>query len=134
MISFFLDKNRALMYNMYTAYADNILEVYFMGVISVIAPLIVIVFYFLIFIIALLTSLISSIIYGVMIGLIPLVSGFMNGKKGLGTVGLFVCFAAYWMLGLFPALLVCLLFVFLTIKEKKVKPVNKAAIEANTEE
>ena len=97
--------------------------------IEIIVPLIVMVIYFAIFIFALLSSLVTSIIYGVTIGAIPLVCGLMNGKKTIGIVGFLVCFATYWMLGLFPALLACLLFIVFILKEKKAVPTKETAAE-----
>ena len=102
---------------------------------SPLVPLVAVIIYLIFFIFILLFAAISALITGAMIGAVPLMCGLMNGKKNLGIIGFFVCLAAYWMVGLFFALVACLIFVYLILKEKKADPAKETtAEEVKTEE
>ena len=98
-------------------------------------PFVALIIYLIFFIFVLLFVAISALITGAMIGAVPLMCGLMNGKKNLGIIGFFVCLAAYWMVGLFFALIACLIFVYFILKEKKADPAKETAVEeVKTEE
>ena len=81
--------------------------------------MVVLVMYFLIFVVALIGSMITAIIMGALTGAAPLVCGLMTGKKTLGIIGFIVCIAAYWLLGSVWSLVASLIFIILILKDKK---------------
>ena len=86
---------------------------------EVISGIFVLAIYFLVFLFILITSLVSSVFYGLAIGAIPLICGFFCKKKGLGWIGLAVCFALYWLHGLFLAQIASAIFVVCILKSRK---------------
>ena len=89
-------------------------------VLSFLPLILFLVFYFLIFAVTLLVSAITTIIVGSMIGAVPLMCGLtFREKKMLGMIGFIACLVAYWMVGLFWAIVACLIFTYLIIKDQK---------------
>ena len=83
-------------------------------------------------IIAIVSSLIMSLVYGAMIGAIPLMASFLTGEqKNLGIIGAIVCVALYLVIGFFWAMAACLIFTFLVLKGlKKAAPAQDLDVEA----
>ena len=80
--------------------------------------LFVLAIYFVLFLFLIVSSIITSIIYGFAVGAIPLLCGFLKKKKGFGFAGFFVCAALYWVCGFFLAQIAAAVFVLLIVKEK----------------
>ena len=87
-------------------------------------------------IVAIVSSLITSFVYSVMIGAIPLMAGLLTGeKKNLGIIGAIVCVAVCLVIGFFWAMVACLLFTFFILKGlKKAAPAQDHNVEEATVE
>lgn len=86
---------------------------------ELIAGIFVLAIYFCVFLFAIITSLVSSVIYGIAVGAIPLICGLCCKKQALGWIGFAVCFALYWLHGFFLAQIASAIFVFIIVKNCK---------------
>ena len=59
----------------------------------------------------------SQLVQGVCFGLVPLICGITNKKKGLGVGGFFICIGAACNLGVYPAMAACALLTIFTLKK-----------------
>ena len=85
-------------------------------------PMILVLLIYLVLIIYLfISSLVTTAICAVAIGVIPLICGLCCKKKALGWVGFAVCLALYWMNGFFLAQLASIIFTFFIVKDGKKK-------------
>ena len=84
-----------------------------------VAAIMVLAIYFFLFLFVMITSLVSSVIYGAAIGAIPLICGLLKKKKGLGWIGFAVCFVLYWMNGFLLAQIASAIFTFFIVKDSK---------------
>ena len=67
------------------------------------------------------TLALVGFIAGLLVGLVPLVSGFVKGRRNLGIIGLVACAVAGAFLGLLlaiPVAIVFTLFIFLSKRER----------------
>ncbi len=63
-------------------------------------------------------------IFGLVVGLVPVIVGGLKGRLGLGVGGFFACAVAGAILGLILAGPVCGLFVWLIVKRQSVQPLH----------
>ena len=60
---------------------------------------------------------VATFIQGASLGLVPLICGISNGKKGLGWGGFLACIGANFVLGNIPAMAACALFTIFALKK-----------------
>ena len=64
-------------------------------------------------------ALVSGLLAGTLIGIIPVILGALKCKFGIGVGGFFACVASGLILGLFLAIPICGIFVWLIMKKPK---------------
>ena len=64
-------------------------------------------------------AVVGSLVMGVVLGLVPLITGIKKQKVGLGVGGFFACLVGAFVLGILLGAPLCGLFMFLILRKPK---------------
>lgn len=64
-------------------------------------------------------AVVGSLVMGIALGLVPLITGITKKKVGLGIGGFFACLAGAFVLGIILGAPLCGLFMFLILRKPK---------------
>ncbi|MDC7293267.1 MULTISPECIES: hypothetical protein [unclassified Butyrivibrio] len=64
-------------------------------------------------------AVVGSLVMGIVLGLVPLITGIKKQKVGLGVGGFFACLVGAFVLGILLGAPLCGLFMFLILRKPK---------------